>query len=108
MKSSVWVMVFFLVEMACMGMAAVFLVMGELFWGVLMLLCVAGCSFLIFAEGYERGWDSAKGLRMETMEILCRADALLSLGEDMFWGMREIAGEEEQPHGSKAEEETAV
>ena len=108
MKKSVWLLVFFWLELACMGMAAVLLVMGELFWGIMMLGCVAGCSILIFAEGYERGWDSARGLRMETMEILYRTDQLLSRGEDMFRMAQTAAGEWEEPNGSKAEEETTV
>jgi len=108
MKRAAWALFLFLLMTACMAVAVPLILDYEVLWGMGMLFCALACGMLLFAEGYERGWDSAKELRLETLEILCRSDALLSLGEDMFLGMREIAGEKERLHDCEAEEETTL
>lgn len=108
MKKTGWILFLFLLLAACLAVAAALFMIREVLWGVGMLVCALGCCLLLFVEGYERGWDSAKELRLETMEILCRSDALLSLGEDMFWGMQTANADREGLYAVETEEERSV
>ena len=102
MKKTGWILFLFLLLAACLAVAAALFMIREVLWGVGMLVCALGCCLLLFVEGYERGWESARGLRLETLEVLWRADELLARGEAMFRTAQEM------PYDCEAEEETPV
>ena len=102
MKGAAWVLLLVLLLVACLAVAAALFMSGEELWGVGMLVCAMGCCLLLFVEGYERGWDSAKEIRMETLTVLCRTDELLARGEAMFRSVQET------PYDCEAEEKTQM
>ena len=101
MKKRYWCFVYALLLMGCIIMAAVLLAMGELLWGMVMMLCAVACGFLLYGEGCARGCAEGEELLTEAMEILDDMEGVACRYEEMFRCLLE--GAEAFPAGESSD-----